>query len=587
LTDITMSGGETVPDETAPLVAVEASQSESSLLRELVGDAGDYREVDMGDAGSKASSGLSELESEVEEEWEGKDHGRLNFRRAAPGAGQQQSTQEFFRRGNDSLCDDIFSELNKQIMRGALAHSLSAAAGSPQQVGMAQTLKGAKDLGEEVQEGGSKGAEGMDMATIERGREEAAMDWAGATNQKEEEGIESMAEPDRLATPPSPTPARWATPTPVPVTPTRGSKRRAVAVGTPRPQQVVLPPWRQVGIPSQGWTSGAALGEVMAAIAAAEARLTYRMEERVVALERKMVEGMAALSADAEGRLQPQADAEEREKRVAVKLLATEGIELELLQRAQCENQRWEELGERLRERKKEIGAVKKVVDGLAQRLGDAGVSHPGPRVAAPTQRAPIPCPLAAPPLAVVPAVPREGKKPRGSVHQQYHQAAANEVTARVDKAELQPEKMEGVVAMAPSPPEQEDPVEDWSDMEGVERGGLYTSPHAPTMGEPEPTAPRTILKCPETVAAGKVVKEKAAKEAKEVKARKKAEEKEVARKRWEDWDKITEMERRTYDEAAGPIKALSYEEDTIEGTAVIQRVAHKAGIRAVEERWE
>jgi len=254
-----MSGGETVPDETAPLVAVEAGQSESSLLRELVGDAGDYREVDMGDAGSEASSGLSELESEVEEEWEGKDRGRPNFRRAAPGAGRQQSTQEFFRRGNDSSRDDIFSEPNKQIMRGALAHSRSAAAGSPQQVGMAQTLKGAKDPGEEVEEGGSKGAEGMDMAMIERGREEAAMDWAGATNQEEEEGMESVAEPDRPATPPSPTPARWATPTPVPVTPTRGSKRRAVAVGTPRPQRAVLPPRRQVGIPSQGWTSGAAL----------------------------------------------------------------------------------------------------------------------------------------------------------------------------------------------------------------------------------------------------------------------------------------------------------------------------------------
>jgi len=326
----------------------------------------------------------------------------------------------------------------------------------------------------------------------------------------------------------------------------------------------------------------------MAAIAAAEARLVYRMEERVAALERKMVEGMAALSADVEGRLQRSlADAEEREKRVAVKLLATEGIESELLQRAQCENQRWEELGERLRERKKEIGAVKKVVDRLAQRLGDARVSHPGPRVAAPTQRAPIPCPLAAPPLAVVPAVPREGKKPRGSVHQQRRQAATDEVTARVDKAELQPEKMEGVVATAPPPPEQEDPVEDWSDMEGVERGGLYASRHAPAMGAPEPTAPRTILKRPETVAVGKVVKEKAVKETKEVKARKKAEEKEVARMRWEDWDKTTEMERRTYDKAAGPIKASSYEEDTIEGTAVIQRVAHKAEIRAVEERWE
>jgi hypothetical protein len=49
----------------------------------------------------------------------------------------------------------------------------------------------------------------------------------------------------------------------------------------------------------------------------------------------------------------------------------------------------------------------------------------------------------------------------------------------------------------------------------------------------------------------------------------------------------MTEAEQWTYDEAARPIKATSYEENTIENTMAIQRIAHKAGIRAVEERWE
>jgi len=49
-----MSGGATVPDEAALLVATAAGQSESSFLRELVG----HREEEMGDD--------SGLESEVE-----------------------------------------------------------------------------------------------------------------------------------------------------------------------------------------------------------------------------------------------------------------------------------------------------------------------------------------------------------------------------------------------------------------------------------------------------------------------------------------------------------------------------------------
>jgi len=91
-----MSGKATPSNEAALVVATDI---DTSLARELVGDLGSYREEEMGDAGSEASSSLSEVESEesMEKQWEGKDNGRPNFKRAAPGAGKEQSTQEFFR----------------------------------------------------------------------------------------------------------------------------------------------------------------------------------------------------------------------------------------------------------------------------------------------------------------------------------------------------------------------------------------------------------------------------------------------------------------------------------------------------------
>jgi len=80
--------------EAAPVVAASIDQSESSLLRELVGDEEALQEVEMGD---DSGSELTELESSLggemeEEEREGKNRGRPNFRRAAPGAQRQQST---------------------------------------------------------------------------------------------------------------------------------------------------------------------------------------------------------------------------------------------------------------------------------------------------------------------------------------------------------------------------------------------------------------------------------------------------------------------------------------------------------------
>ena len=57
------------------------------------------------------------------------------------------------------------------------------------------------------------------------------------------------------------------------------------------------------------------------------------------------------------------------------------------------------------------------------------------------------------------------------------------------------PEAMEGVVATAPVQ-EAEDPVEEWSNMEGVERDGLFASRHAPDAGEPAP-APAWVSEKP------------------------------------------------------------------------------------------
>jgi len=178
---------------------------------------------------------------EVEEEWEGKGCGRPNFKCNTTGTRQQQSTQDFFRRGAQLSMGElnIFDSLRKTPMRGALACSLSAAAASssPQEGGTAQTLNLAKEggegLGMEGNKGGGvgkrKGAEEMDVAVVNWAEEMA--------NQSEAEmgGVQDL----NRSTTPTPTPARWgsgtpasSTPRPVPVTPTKRSKR--MAVGTPR-----------------------------------------------------------------------------------------------------------------------------------------------------------------------------------------------------------------------------------------------------------------------------------------------------------------------------------------------------------------
>ena len=132
-----MSGGTGPSNDAAPVVTAELDHRESSLLRELVGDQEALREVEMGeDSGSEPSEPESNAAAagEMEEEWEGKGCGMSNFRRAAPGAGQHLSTQEFFRRGAQLSMSEIniFGTPGKTPTRGALPRSLSAAASSLQ-----------------------------------------------------------------------------------------------------------------------------------------------------------------------------------------------------------------------------------------------------------------------------------------------------------------------------------------------------------------------------------------------------------------------------------------------------------------------
>ena len=64
--------------------------------------------------------------------WEGQDRGRPNFKCAAPGAEQQQSMQEFFRRGTQLSMGEmnILDTPGKTSMRGTLVHALSVGATS-------------------------------------------------------------------------------------------------------------------------------------------------------------------------------------------------------------------------------------------------------------------------------------------------------------------------------------------------------------------------------------------------------------------------------------------------------------------------
>jgi len=263
-----MSGGGTESTEAAPLVADHIG---THLLAEHMGDQETYREKEMEDVESNAeSSDLSELESEKEgKQWEGKDKGRPNFKRAVAGTGQQQSTQEFFRHGNgydNSARDDdnFFATTGKQSMRGALAPSLSAAASSRQHMGSALTPNSSKDSSEgaEIEGGQEFNRVGSKEAG---GREEANLVWAKEVASMSEDEMEDVVGPEGL-TNPTPMPARWATLTPVPVTPFNGNKKQALAAGTSKSARVVPSPRRLAGIAAHGWSNEAGLAEILPAI---------------------------------------------------------------------------------------------------------------------------------------------------------------------------------------------------------------------------------------------------------------------------------------------------------------------------------
>jgi len=229
-----MSGGGTESTEATPLVADHIG---THLLAEQVGDQETYREEEMEDVESDAeSSNLSELESEEKgKQWEGKDKGRPNFKRAVAGAGQQQVTQDSFRCGNgcnNSMRDDdnFFATTGKQSMRGALTRSLSAAASSPQQVGSALTPNSARDSSEGT---GKEGGQELNRVGSKEagGREEVNHVWAKEVASMSEDEMEDVVGPEGSTTPTLML-ARWATSTPVPVTPSNGNKKRALAAGT-------------------------------------------------------------------------------------------------------------------------------------------------------------------------------------------------------------------------------------------------------------------------------------------------------------------------------------------------------------------
>jgi len=187
-------------------------------------------------------------------------------------------------------------------MGGALARSLSAAASSAQEVGTAETLSSAQRFWEGVGK--------LDVG---------AVDWVEeVANEMEMEGV---ADSERSRTS-SPTPIRWGsgmpappgnrvTPTPVPVPPTKGGKR--MAMDTPRPTRLNLPVVRPM---LAGFAAPSALEQILAAIPGVERKL-----EKVAALEARMVEGMEVLATEEN----------ERENRLAVKLLAMDDIESDLV----------------------------------------------------------------------------------------------------------------------------------------------------------------------------------------------------------------------------------------------------------------
>jgi len=327
--------------------------------------------------------------------------------------------------------DNLFATPRKLAIRGALARSLSAVAtSSPLQERMAETLNLAKDLG---RRGGEIGV-GWQIGRVGAGV------WAEeVANGEEMADVAGHEKPTTL----TPSRAKWRNATAVLVMPTKGNKR--MVMGTPRrPRHRQAAPFGPVG-----FAAASALEQILGAVAG----LGGRMEEREIALQGRMMEGMAALAANADARAARmmaeverlevglQADAEEKEARLMAKLLVVDAMEQELAGKAKWEVKQWEDLAGLMRLRREDIKEVKQAVDTIGAELAERGTTRP-PRI-----------PLAPPPGAV------EGV-----------------VTTMI------------VTVSAP----QEDAIEEWSDMEGVEHEGLFASLHAPELGTssaPEPAA--------------------------------------------------------------------------------------------------
>jgi len=280
--------------------------------------------------------------------------------------------------------------------------------------------------------------------------------WAEESANEVEMG--GVAGQERKTTP-NPTPARWGSTArrPVPVTPTKGSKRMAMGTPRPRPTRHYRPAnLRPMPI---GFAAASALEQTLAAIAGVE----QKMEEKVAVLKGRMMEGMGVLAADENEReartvARLLADAEVREKRLAVKMLTMEGIQSELVQKARWEIKQWEDMARLLDARRKDIGEVKRTVDKIAESIAE--------------QRGAQPVPIPALGQAARPASFRPAAFP--TTLRAISQAPLARIAA-APVANPEPEAMEGVVAETLAMT-QDDPVEDWSNMEGVEREGLYGS---------------------------------------------------------------------------------------------------------------
>jgi len=461
-----MCGRATESTEAAPLVA---KHIDAHLLAEQVGDQGTYREEEMDDAESGAkSSDLSKLESETEEEqWEGEDKGRPNYKRAAAGAGQLQSTQEFFRRGNGHDNDNFFATAGKHSMRGVLVRSLSVAASSPQQLGSALTPNSGSDSSEGA---GREGGQELNRVGSKEvgGREEANLVWAKEVASMSEDEMEDMVCPEGSATP-TPMPARWAIPTPVPVTPSNGNKKRVLAAGTSKSTRVLPPPRRLAGIPAHGWSNGARLAEMLAAIVLPEKRI----EAREVGMEKRMEERAAEREEKAEERERWAGVREkmgrEREARLTERVEAmgkklAEGLTAlsrDMGTKAQWDQAQWESLGREMERCRKEIAEV-----GRQTKLAAVVVAIETP--ALPLQRKQE--------QRRQPAEPRWEERRADTLALSTQQAVAE----RQQKA-LPPAEMEGVVMTKIEVEE----MEEFSDMEGVEREGLFALQYAPELDAP------------------------------------------------------------------------------------------------------